>query len=50
MELYGQYSSPNIIRVIKPRRTRWAGHVTRVEDRRGVYRALVGKPDGRRPL
>jgi hypothetical protein len=49
-ELYTLYSSPNIIRVIKLRRLRWAGHVARVGERRGAYRALVGKPEGRRPL
>jgi hypothetical protein len=42
------YSSPNIIRMIKTRRMRWAGHVERIE-RRG-YRILVGKPKGKRPL
>jgi hypothetical protein len=49
-ELYALYSSPNIIRVIKSRRLRWAGHVTRMGEWRGAYRALVGKPEGRRPL
>jgi hypothetical protein len=49
-ELYALYSSPNIIRVIKSRRLRWAGHVARMRERRGAYRALVGKPEGRRPL
>jgi hypothetical protein len=49
-ELYALYSSPNIIRVIKSRRLRLAGHVARMGERRGAYRALVGKPDGRRPL
>jgi hypothetical protein len=44
----GVYFSPNIIRVIKSRRFRWAGHVALVGDNRGVYRVLVGKPD--RPL
>jgi hypothetical protein len=44
------YSSPNIIRVMKSRRLRWAGHVARMGARRGAYRALVGKPEGRRPL
>ena len=43
------YSSPNIIRVIKSRRMRWEWHVTRMEERRGAYRGLVGKPQGRRP-
>jgi hypothetical protein len=49
-ELYALYSSPNIIRVIKSRRLRWAGHVARMGKRRGAYRALVGIPEGRRPL
>ena len=39
------YSSPNIVRVIKSRRMRWAGHVARMGEERGVYRVLVGKPD-----
>jgi hypothetical protein len=42
-ELYAVYSSPNIIRVIKSRRLRWAGHVACMGERRGVHRALVGK-------
>jgi hypothetical protein len=49
-ELYALYSSLNIIQVIKSRRLRWAGHVARMGERRGACRALVGKPDGRRPL
>jgi hypothetical protein len=49
-ELYALYSSPNIIRVMKSRRLRWAGHVACMEEGRGAYRALVGKPEGRRPL
>ena len=49
-ELKGLYSSPNIVRVIKPRRMRWAGHVARMGEERGVYRVLVGKPEGKRPL
>jgi hypothetical protein len=49
-ELYDLYSSPNIIRVIKSRRIRWAGHVARIGDRRCAYRVLVGIPDGKRPL
>ena len=44
------YSSPNIIRVIKSRRMRWAGHVARMNDRGGVNRVWVGKPEGQRPL
>ena len=43
-------SSPNIVRVIKSRRMRWAGHVARMGEERGVYRVLVGKPEGRRQL
>jgi len=49
-ELNYLYSSPNIVRVIKSRRMRWAGHVAHIGDGRGVYRVLVGKPEGRRPL
>jgi hypothetical protein len=49
-ELHDLYSSPNIIRVIKSRRMRWAGHVARTGDRRGAYRFLVGRPEGKRPL
>ena len=49
-ELNDLYSSPNIVRVIKSRRMRWAGHVARMVEERGVYRVLVGKPEGRRPL
>ena len=49
-ELNDLYSSPNIVRVIKSRRTRWAGHVARMGEERGVYRVLVGKPEGKRPL
>jgi hypothetical protein len=49
-ELYALYSSPNIIRVMKSRRLRWAGHVERMGERRGACRALVGKPEGSRPL
>ena len=44
------YSSPNIVRVIKSRRMRWAGHVARMGEERGVYRVLVEKPEGKRPL
>jgi hypothetical protein len=49
-ELYALYSSRNIIRVIKSRRLRWAGHVARKGERRGAYRPLVGKPEGRREI
>jgi len=44
------YSSPNIVRVVKSRRMRWAGHVARMGEGRGVYRVLVVKPEGKRPL
>ena len=49
-ELNDLYSSPNIVRVIKSRRMKWAGHATPMVEERGVYRVLVGKPEGRRPL
>jgi len=49
-ELNDLYSSPNIVRVIKSRRMRWAGHVARIVEEKGVYRVLVGKPEGRSPL
>jgi hypothetical protein len=43
-------SSPSIIRIIKSRRMRWAGHAARMGEKRKVYRLLVGKPEGKRPL
>jgi len=46
-ELNDLYSSPNIVQVIKSRRMRWAGHVARMGEEKGVYRVLVGKPEGR---
>jgi hypothetical protein len=49
-ELNGLYSSPNIVRVIKLRRMRWAGYVARMGEERGVYRVLLGKPEGKRPM
>jgi len=49
-ELNDPYSSPNIVWVIKSRRIRWAEHVARMGERRGLYRVLVGKPEGKRPL
>jgi hypothetical protein len=49
-ELNDLYSSPNIIRVIKSKRMRWACHVARMGEKRGAYRILVGRPEGRRPL
>ena len=50
MELRDLYSLPNIVRVVKSRRMRWAGHVARMGEARGVHRVLVGKPEGKRPL
>jgi hypothetical protein len=49
-ELHNLYSSPNIVMVIKTRRMRWAGHVARMEEGRGVYRFLVRRPEAKRPL
>ena len=49
-ELNGLSCSPNIVRVIKSKRVRWAGYVARVGERRGVYRVLVGRPEGKKPL
>ena len=50
VELNDLYSSPNIVRMIKSRRMRWAGHVARMEEGRGVHKVFVGKPEGKRPL
>jgi hypothetical protein len=49
-ELNDLYFSPSIVRVTKCRRMRWAGHVARMAESRGLYRVLVGKLDGKRPL
>jgi hypothetical protein len=49
-ELHNLYSSPSIIRMIKPRRMRWAVHVARMGAKRNTYEILVGKPEGKRPL
>jgi hypothetical protein len=49
-ELHNLYSSPNIIRIIRSRRMRWAGYVARMGEKRNVYRLLVGKPEGKRTL
>jgi hypothetical protein len=49
-ELHNLYSSPDIFRQIKSRRMRWVGHVTCMGEGRNVYRVLVGKPEGKRPL
>jgi hypothetical protein len=50
LALHSLYSSPNIVRVIKSRSMRWARHVARMGEGRGVYRVLVGRPEGKRPL
>jgi hypothetical protein len=49
-ELHNLYSSQSIIRIVKSRRVRWAGHVARMGEKRNVYRLLVGKPERKRPL
>jgi hypothetical protein len=49
-ELNDLHSSPNIVRVKKSKRIKWAGHVARMGEKRGVCRVLVGKPEGKRPL
>ena len=49
-EPHALYSLPNMIRNLKLRRVRWAGHVARMEQSRNAYRVLVGKPEGKRPL
>jgi hypothetical protein len=49
-ELHSLYSSPNIVRVIKSRRMRWAGHMARMGEGRGAYRVLDGRHEGKRPL
>jgi hypothetical protein len=49
-ELHDLYYSPSIIRIIKSRRMRWAGHIARMEENRNAYRLLVGKPEGKSPL
>jgi hypothetical protein len=50
VELRDLYSSRSIIRIIKSRRMRWAGHVSRMGEKRNVYRLVVGKLEGKRPL
>ena len=49
-EFYDLCSSPNDIRLIKSRKIKWSGHVSRMGDRRGAYRVSVGRPEGRRPI
>jgi hypothetical protein len=49
-ELHNLYSYPDIITQVKSRRMRWAGHVARMGEERKVYKVLVGKPEGKRPL
>ena len=49
-EIHSSYSSPNVVRAIKSRRLRWAGHVPRMEEGRSAFKILTGKPTGKRPL
>jgi len=49
-ELNDLYCSLNIVRVIKSRRMRWAGHIPHTGERRGIYSVLLGKPEGKRPF
>jgi hypothetical protein len=49
-ELHNLYCSPSIIRIIKSRRMRWAGHIARMGEKRNAYNILVGNPEGKRPL
>jgi hypothetical protein len=49
-KLHNLYCSPSIIRMMKSRRMRWAGHVARMGEKRNAYTILVGKPEGKRPL
>jgi hypothetical protein len=49
-ELHNLYSSPDVIKQVKSRRVRWAGHVARMGEERKVYKVLMGKPEGKRPL
>jgi hypothetical protein len=49
-ELHNLYSFPDIVRQVKSRQMRWAGHVARMGEERKVYKVLAGKPEGQRPL
>jgi hypothetical protein len=49
-ELHDLHSLPSILRMIKPRRMKWVGHVSRMKEKRNAYRLLVGNPEGKRPL
>jgi hypothetical protein len=49
-EIHDLHSSPDIVRVIKSRTMGWAGHVSRMGERRGIYKVFVGKPEGKRPF
>jgi len=49
-ELHGLYDSPDVVRIMKSRRLRWAGHVARMGEKRRLYSIVVGKPDGKIPL
>ena len=50
MELHSLYRSPNIVRVVKSKRLRWAGHLARMEEGRRAFKILTGTPTGNRPL
>jgi hypothetical protein len=49
-ELHDLYSSPSIIRIMKSRRMKWAGHIARMGEKRNAYRLLMRKPEGKRPI
>lgn len=49
-ELHGLYDSPDVVKIMKSKRLRWAGHVARMREKRRLYSILVGRPDGKRPL
>ena len=49
-EIHDLYGKPDIIKIVKSRKLRWAGHVTRMENERGAWKLLVGKPEGKRPV
>jgi hypothetical protein len=49
-ELHNLYSPPSIVRMVKPRRMRWVGHVAQMGEKRNAFRILMGKPEGKRPL
>jgi len=49
-ELHGLYDSPDVVKIMKSRRLRWAGHIARMGEKRRLYSILVGRPDGRKPF